>query len=127
MEQERLLGSVITKLAAADSGHSESTALAHAYSLRARALANQEKWSMAIEDAQKVVLGEKLRLAATDASLSLSYRVWADAEEQLRLIDEKDGETHNKERVIAVLQHWQKAQPNYRTKLQREMQEILDK
>jgi hypothetical protein len=34
---------------------------------------------------------------------------------------------HNKERVIAVLKHWQKAQPSYRTKLQHEMQEILGK
>jgi hypothetical protein len=121
---------VITKLSA-DRDHSQSTALAHAYSLRAQSLADQKQWSMAIEDSQKVVLGEKLRLAATDSSLSLSYRVWADAEEQLGLaLDEEGGQAnsaHNKERVIAVLKHWQKAQPSYRTKLQHEMQEILGK
>ena len=127
------MSSVITKLLAlptSDDHH--CTALAHAYSLRARALADQEKWSMAIEDAQKVVLGEKLRLVATDVSLTQSYRVWADAEEQLGLVQAEEGggeflTQKTKERMIAVLQQWQKAQPSFRTKLQLEMQEILEK
>jgi hypothetical protein len=123
------LSSVISKLAAEGSEHTQSTALAHAYSLRARAFCDQQQWSLAIEDAQKVVLGGDLRfLAATDSSLSLSYRVWADAEEQLGIIEEKEEDgVHSKDRVIAVLQRWQKAQPSYRTKLQREMEEMLEK
>lgn len=111
------MNSVISKL---EESHSKSAALAHAYALRAKARLDQERWNEATNDAQNVVLG-KLRQVASDASLSLSYRVWADAEEKLG--QNADG---NKERVIAVLQHWQKAQPSYRSKLQREMQELLE-
>ncbi len=112
VEQERLLNSVITKLAE-DSEYQQSTALARAYSLRARARADQKNWTFAMEDAKLVVLDNSLRQVATDACLSTAYRVWADAEDKLN---------SGKERVVAVLQHWQKAQPLYRTKLQREMQ-----
>lgn len=121
-----MLNSVITKLDVENSSHQTSSALAHAYALRSRTWADTEDWKASIADAQKVVLGV-LREVASDASLSIAYRMWADAEEKLSQLEaEPVSGTKRKERVIAVLQDWQKAQPSYRTKLQREVHELLD-
>lgn len=111
------MNSVIIKLSA-DSEHHRSSALAHAYSLRARARADQQKWALSLEDTNRVVLDKDLRRAATESCLSTAYRVWVDAEKQLSTGSEK---------VVAVLQQWQNAQPSFRTKLQREINELLEK
>lgn len=105
-EQERLLTSVIQKLAA-DEAFSQTTALAHAYALRARACLELNKKDAAILDAQQAVQIS----TATPATLSMAFRTWVDAESQ---------PTHK----CAVLQKWYQAQPAYRTKLQREIQEL---
>ena len=117
IEQERLLNSVIAKLSD-DEVHSRSSALAHAYALRAGVRASQEQWDLSRDDAQQVVLNHDLRQAATDLSITLAYRAWADAEQQL---------DSGKDKVLTVLQQWQQAQPSYKTKVQREMQDLLGK
>lgn len=115
MEQERLLNSVITKLSA-DDEHCRSAALAHAYALRAGVRAGQEKLELAIEDARQVVSSAALQQAATESSITMAYRAWVDAEQQL---------DSGSEKVLAVLQQWQQAQPSYTRKVQREMQDLL--
>lgn len=110
-ERERLTTSVIGELSMA---HLESSALSHAYSLRAMAFADQEKWEAAIEDAQRVVLSEH-REGATESCVSKCYRIWADAEEQL----------NHRDQAVLVLQDWQRAQPAFRTKLQQEVKDML--
>jgi len=115
VEQERLLNSVINKLSE-NTEYDRSTALAHAYALRARARADQGKWDLSIDDVKIMLLGNHLRYAATDSRVSMAYRVWVDAEKQLYSGTEK---------VVSVLQRWQIAQPFHRTKLQREIQELL--
>ena len=117
IEQERLLNSVITKLSD-DKEHIRSSALAHAYALRAGVRARQEKWDLSREDAKQVILCQDLKQAATDLSITLAYRAWADAEQRL---------DSGKEQVLTVLQEWQDAQPSYRRKVQREMQDLLGK
>lgn len=117
IEQERLLNSVITKLSE-DSELCRSSALAHAYALRAGVRAAQRNWESSIEDAKQVVLRHDLKAAATDLSITLAYRAWADAEQQL---------DSGKDKVLTVLQQWQQAQPSYRSKVQREMQDLLGK
>ncbi|KAL7557953.1 hypothetical protein ACA910_020322 [Epithemia clementina (nom. ined.)] len=80
--------------------------------------------------------------AATTATLSLAYRVWADAleahERSLRLVsslpenknDEND-EQQQKLRLlllqqrVVVLQEWSRVQPSFSTKLQKELQQAL--
>ena len=95
--------------------HPDCTALAHAYALRAQARQEIENWEGAIEDAQQVIVGKLLRQRATASSVSICYRVWADAEEGL----------HHRDKAVAVLQDWQRAQPCFRTKIQREVQDLL--
>ena len=111
-ERERLTTSVINKLVVE---HPDCTALAHAYALRAKARQELENWEGAIEDAQQVIVGKLLRQRATASSVSICYRVWADSEEGL----------HHRDQAIAVLEDWQKAQPCFRTKIQREVQDLL--
>ena len=111
-ERERLTTSVINKLVVE---HPDCTALAHAYALRAKARQELENWEGAIEDAQQVIVGKLLRQCATASSVSICYRVWADSEEGL----------HHRDQAIAVLEDWQKAQPCFRTKIQREVQDLL--
>ena len=106
-EQERLLSSVIKKLEGSTE-HNPSTALAHAYALRAKTSFEDLKYPLAIEDAQKAIDCSNI---ATSATLSTAYRVWADAEQAC-----------GSGQAIAVLQRWHRAQPTYRTKLQKEIQ-----
>jgi hypothetical protein len=102
------LTSVIHKLGEQEA-YAQSTALAHAYALRARAYYDLEsQWSLAISDAQRAT---ELLNVATPATISMAYRTWVDAEQQA---SDK----------IAVLQQWYRAQPAYRTKLQKEIQEL---
>jgi hypothetical protein len=111
-ERERLVTSVIVKLTAE---HPKCTALAHALAVRARTRVELKDWQGAIDDAQIVILGT-LREVATESSVSTCYRVWADSEEQL----------NHKDKAVAVLQDWQKAQPLFRTKLQREVHDLMN-
>jgi len=115
LERERLTTSVIGKLVLEP--HPQCTALAYAYALRAQAREELKNWVGAIEDVQQVLLDKGLHETATEKSVSICYRVWADSEEQL----------HHREKAIAVLQDWQLAQPSFRTKLQREVQDLLVK
>ena len=110
-EQERLLSSVINKLEGSTE-HNPSTALAHAYALRAKTSFEDLKYPLAIEDAQKAIDCSNI---ATSATLSTAYRVWADAEQAC-----------GSGQAIAVLQRWHRAQPTYRTKLQKEIQDIRE-
>ena len=110
-EQERLLSSVIKKLEGSTE-HNPSTALAHAYALRAKTSFEDLKYPLAIEDAQKAIDYSNI---ATSATLSTAYRVWADAEQAC-----------GSGQAIAVLQRWHRAQPTYRTKLQKEIQDIRE-
>jgi hypothetical protein len=119
-EQERLLTSVISKLEVATSTDlAESTALAHALALRARASLERQEWSLASRDAQRATQKEFSKVA-TPETISVAYRVWADAEQA----SSGSSSTQN---VISVLQQWYKAQPTYRTKLQREIQDLVDR
>lgn len=107
--------SVISKLEASEE-FALSTALAHALALRSHAHMDREDWLLAIADAQLVVTG--FPEVATSATLTLAYRVWADAEQA----------NHSPSgQVLAVLQDWQQAQPSYRTKVKREIQDLLQR
>ena len=108
-EKQRFLSSVISKLE--ESEHAESTAIAHAFALRGQVSLETDDISNAIIDAKKSI---GLKDAATQATISLAYRVWADAE--------KD----DPRKVIAILQQWRKEQPVFQTKLQNEIKELLE-
>jgi hypothetical protein len=114
-----LLTSVISKLETSNE-LAQSTALAHALALRARASLELQEWSLASRDAQRAVHIEFLSVA-TQETISMAYRVWADAEQQA------SSGSSSPQNVISVLQQWYKAQPNYRTKLQREIQDLVDR
>jgi hypothetical protein len=118
IEQERLLTSVISKLETS-TDLAQSTALAHALALRARASLERQEWSLASRDAQRATQKEFSRVA-TPETISVAYRVWADAEQHA-------SSSSSPENVISVLQQWYTAQPTYRTKLQREIQDLVDK
>ena len=60
------------------SEHRQSTAIAHAFALRAQVSLESGDRSSAIRDAHQAV---KLKTVATSGTISLAYRVWADAEE----------------------------------------------
>ena len=109
-EKQRFLTSVISKLEASE--HRQSTAIAHAFALRAQVSLESGDRSNAIRDAHQAV---KLKTVATSGTISLAYRVWADAEE--------DDTT----KVISILQEWRKEQPAYQTKLRKEITELIEK
>jgi hypothetical protein len=109
------LTSVISKLEASEE-FALSTALAHALALRSHAHMDREDWLLAIADAQLVVTG--FPEVATSATLTLAYRVWADAEQ---------ANDSPPQQVLAVLQDWHQAQPSYRTKVKREIQDLLQR
>jgi hypothetical protein len=123
IEQERLLTSVISKLETSTE-LAQSTALAHALALRARAYSERQEWSLASRDAQRPTQTE-FSSAATPETISMAYRVWADAEQQQASTGE--GSSSSPQTVISILQQWSKAQPNYRTKVQREIQDLIDR
>ena len=104
----RYLNSVISKLEASE--YVESPAMARALVVRADLHLQSGEPRKALEDAQRVI---ELKQVATSETLAMAYRILADTEE-------------NKVRVIAVLQQWQKDLPEFRTKLQDEIQRILD-
>jgi len=116
----RFLSSVIGKL---EETSAKTPGIAHAHALRAKAYLEQggESLEAAIRDAQTVT--QDFLQVATPTSLSLAYRTWADAlllEEEQR----RDQQQADFSEVVAVLTTWQKDQPMYRTKLQREIQEL---
>ncbi|CAJ1919974.1 unnamed protein product [Cylindrotheca closterium] len=104
----RYLNSVISKLEASE--YKASPAMARALVVRADLHLQSGEPGKALEDAQRVL---ELKQVATSETLALAYRILADTEE-------------NKVRVIAVLQQWQKDLPEFRTKLQHEIQRIVD-
>jgi hypothetical protein len=122
IEQERLLTSVISKLET-NSDLAQSTALAHALALRARVYFERQEWSLASRDAQRPTQNE-LSTVATQETISMAYRVWADAEQAS---SSSGSSSSSPQDVISILQQWYKAQPNYRTKLQREIQDLGDR
>ena len=65
----------------------------------------------AIMDVKKSI---SLNDVATQATISLAYRVWADAEQ------------NDPRKVIAILQQWRKEQPAFQTKLQNEIKKLLE-
>ena len=89
--------------------HAQSTAAAHAYSLRSKAFLDQSKWALAISDAQNAL---SLQGKASPQTVTMAYRSWVDAEE---------GQGSHPTRIISILQTWFKAQPQYRTKLKGEI------
>jgi hypothetical protein len=124
-ERIRYLTSVITKLE--ESNQQTTAVMAHAYALRAQAYLDQQNdnsnvnsngnnsLDYAIQDAQYVVRQLQHIAAATPITLASAYRTLVDAE----LLH---GRT---QLAIAVLQEWYHVQPIYRTKLQRELQELI--
>ena len=108
-EKQRFLSSVISKLEASE--HAESNAIAHAFALRAQVSLETGDLSNAIIDAKKSI---SLNDVATQATISLAYRVWADAEQ------------NDPRKVIAILQQWRKEQPAFQTKLQNEIKKLLE-
>lgn len=104
----RYLDSVISKLEASE--YERSSAIAQALVMRAELYVQSGERSKALDDAQRVL---ELKQVATPETLAMAYRIRADTEE-------------NKVRVIAVLQQWQKDLPEFRTKLQTEIQRIVD-
>mmetsp|Transcript_15532 Transcript_15532/g.38291 ORF Transcript_15532/g.38291 Transcript_15532/m.38291 type:complete len:253 (-) Transcript_15532:845-1603(-) len=105
----KYLDSVISKLETSE--YETSPAMARALVMRADLhLKSAGEPSKALEDAQRVL---ELKQVATTETLAMAYRILADTEE-------------NKVRVIAVLQQWQQDLPEFRTKLQNEIQRILE-
>lgn len=104
----RYLESVISKLESSE--YASSAAMARAMVMRAGLHVQCGESSKALEDAQRVV---ELKQVATSETLAMAYRILANEEQ-------------DKGRVIAVLQQWQKDIPEFRTKLQNEIQGILD-
>lgn len=102
------LNSVISKLETSE--YATSPAMARALLMRAELHLQSGEASKALEDSQRVL---ELKQVATSETLAMAYRIRADTEE-------------NKIRVIAVLQQWQKDLPEFRTKLQNEIQRILE-
>lgn len=104
----RYLDSVVSKLEESD--YAESPAMTNALALRAKVSLSLDERRSAIQDAHRAV---KLKNAATAATLTMAYRVWADAE-----VDPS--------KVVAILQKWLSDQPNFRAKLQTEIQDVLE-
>lgn len=102
------LNSVISKLEISE--YATSSAMARALLMRADLHLQSGEPSKALEDSQRVL---ELKQVATSETLAMAYRIRADTEE-------------NKIRAIAVLQQWQKDLPEFRTKLQNEIQRILE-
>jgi (2Fe-2S) ferredoxin len=116
-EQIRFLTSVIAKLEASEDYQFTFTAAnAHAHALRAKAYLEQGvSLDLAMQDAQYVV--RDLRDVATPNTLASAFRTWVDAEQH----------RNNFRQAVTVLQEWYKLQPTFRTKLQREIQELMQK
>jgi hypothetical protein len=123
-ERIRYLTSVITKLE--ESKQQSTAANAHAHALRAQAYLDEDNHrnnntsrsislDHAIQDARYVVRDLQRDAVATTTTLALAFRTWVDAELQ-------KGQTQH---ALDVLQEWYHVQPTYRTKLQREIQEVL--
>ena len=104
----KYLNSVISKLE--QSEYSASAAMARALVMRAELHFETGEKSKALDDGRKTL---ELKQAATTETVAMAYRIVADAEE-------------NKLRVVAVLQQWQNDLPEFRTKLQHEIQTILE-
>lgn len=102
------LNSVISKLEASE--YETSPAMARALVMRADLYLQSGERSEALEDSQRAL---ELKQIATSETLAMAYRIRADTED-------------NKGRAIAVLQQWQKDLPEFRTKLQNEIQRILE-
>jgi hypothetical protein len=132
-ERIRYLTSVINKLQSSPIVPSveQTPANAHAHALRAQAYSelpsssssNEEGnlcYDQAIRDARRVV--QEFGKVATPTSLAMAYRTWADAEQgKVRFNNQKDYR-----QSIAVLQQWYSAQPSYRSKVQQEIQELMN-
>ncbi|KAL3944194.1 MAG: hypothetical protein SGBAC_001751 [Bacillariaceae sp.] len=106
--ESNLLELVISKLEASEC--KTSPAMARALVMRADLYLQSEEQIKALEDSQRVL---QLKQVATSETLAMAYRIRADTED-------------NKGRSIAVLQQWQKDLPEFRTKLQNEIQRILE-
>lgn len=104
----RYLSSVISKLEKSD--FSESPALARALAMRANLYFQSSEPAAALQDAQRVL---ELKRVATSETLAMAYRIRADTE-------------NNQVLAIALLQQWQKDLPEFRTKLQNEIQRIVE-
>jgi len=104
----RYLNSVISKLEQSD--FSASPAMARALAMRANLHFRSSETAAALQDAQRVL---ELKRVATPETLAMAYRIRADTEE-------------NQVLAIALLQQWQKDLPEFRTKLQNEIQRIVE-
>jgi len=142
-ERIRYLTSVIDKLESSPTVPSvrNTPANAHAHALRAQAYleeaskprtttatttsesddASDYYCDLAIRNARQVV--KEFGTVATFFSCAMAFRTWADAE-QFKARKGKDG-SYDYHKSIAVLKEWYQTQPNYRTKLQREIEDLL--
>ena len=112
-DQERCLKSVIDKLSAApDVAQSAATSLA--YAMRARYwLESHQDPARAIDDA---TISLSLASKASIQTINMAYRALADAQEELGDIPG----------AIEAYQRWAEHDPSYRTKINKEIQRLVE-
>lgn len=128
-ERIRYLTSVIAKFQSSSAGLQVTAANAHAHALRARSLlgqySNTESRSDLSSLLDQVTLDAKyvvrdLASVATQSSITTAFRTWVDATHLQATNSRKD----YFQNTLAILQEWCNAQPQYRVKLQNEMQQV---